>query len=789
MKWGGNMNKLFMLAFANIRKTKGHTISLFFMFFIAALLLNAGLLVSINFGNYFEQITKELNTSNIYYVMPRVSFTEEVRDLLEEDSNVSVFQEEDTIWANAKVKYGNETRISTFLLCNADQERELSRWKFVGKHLEPDEMSIYIPYVYQLEAGYELNDPFEIRLEDITLTFTIKGFTDDIFFSSLDTGLLGVYLPHDTFEYVNKVLDDKYNAVTVYTNLREVNKDLESEIKNLTGLESISNSTDYDNSLLSFDLGLIKLSRTMMASMVSAIFVVFSALLVIVCLVVVRFRIGNSIEDDMTKIGSLKAMGYTGRQIIFSIVLQFLMIAFVGSILGIASSYLITPVLSDAFAGQSGLKWVQGFDSGISSFALFFMLSIVILVAYLSAGRIRRLHPIEALRGGIATHSFRKNHMPLSKAFGSLPLVMALKSLLQNKKQGLMVTVILIGASFAGAFAVIMFYNTTFDTRAFKETPGIEISNAFVVFRPEVDSSGLVEKINNMEHIRKAQFIDETVVTLDDNEIRVYVMEDYTKKETNTVYQGRYPLHNNEIVISGLLANMLDKTVGDIVTVKVGDNQNEFLITGLSQGSNMGGYNASIKYDAMMKLNEEFKQVCLQIYLDKGTDAGALSEELKDLYKDQVLTVIDMDKSFEDGIGMYTSIVSKVGIAILVITIAVVILVLYFVINSSVTRRKRELGIQKAIGFTTLQLMNQISISVLPPIILGVLIGSYLGSTQGNAIMSISQRSMGIMKADYTVTPEWIALFGIGIVVLSYVISMLLTFKIRKISAYSLIKE
>lgn len=783
------MNKLFMLAIANIRKTKGHTISLFFLFFIAALLLNAGLLVSINFGSYFEQITKELNTSNIYYVMPRNSFTEEVKELFDKDSNVRLFQEEETIWTNAKVKYKDETRTSTFLFRDADQNRELSRWKFVGKHLEPEEMSIYIPYLYQLEAGYKLNDPFEIRFDDITLTFTIKGFTEDIFFSSQDTGLLGVYLPQDSFELVNQVLDDKYNTVTVFTDLREVNKDLETEIKSLTGLVTISNSSDYDNSILSFDLSLIKLSRTMMASMVSAIFVVFSALLVIVCLIVVRFRIGNSIEDDMTKIGSLKAMGYTARQIIFSIVLQFLMIAFVGSILGISSSYLTTPVLSDAFAGQSGLKWVQSFDGGISSFALCFMLSIVILVAYLSAGRIRKLHPIEALRGGIATHSFRKNHLPLSKAFGSLPLVLALKSLLQNKKQGLMITIILIGVSFAGAFAVIMFYNTTFDTRAFEETPGIERSNAMAVFKPEVDSSGLVEKINHMEHVRKVQFIDETVVTLDDNEIRVYVMEDYTNKETDTVYQGRYPLHSNEIAISGLLAGMLDKTVGDMVTVKVGENQSEFLITGLSQGSNMGGYNASIRKDALMKLNPEFKQMCLQIYLDKGSDAGVFTEKLKEFYKDQLMIAIDMDTSFENGIGIYTSIVSKVGIAILVITIAVVILILYFVINSSVTRKKRELGIQKAIGFTTLQLMNQISISFLLPVIAGVVIGCLLGAKQSNAIMSVSQRAMGIMKANYSIVPAWIALFGIGIVVLSYAISMLLAFKIRKISAYSLIQE
>ena len=154
-----------------------------------------------------------------------------------------------------------------------------------------------------------------------------------------------------------------------------------------------------------------------------------------------------------------------------------------------------------------------------------------------------------------------------------------------------------------------------------------------------------------------------------------------------------------------------------------------------------------------------------------------------------MISVFDMDRNIELGTGVYISIVSKVGIAILIITIAVVILVLYFVINSSVVRRKRELGIQKAIGFTTFQLMNQLSLGFLPPIIVGVFIGCVAGITKTNAIMTLAQGAMGIMKANYIITPSWIALFGVAIIIVSYVTSMLITYSIRKISAYSLVTE
>jgi putative ABC transport system permease protein len=356
-------------------------------------------------------------------------------------------------------------------------------------------------------------------------------------------------------------------------------------------------------------------------------------------------------------------------------------------------------------------------------------------------------------------------------------------------KQSIMIAVIIIAVAFAGTFAVVMYYNTSIDTKAFLETPGIELSNAVAVLKTDTDNALIIKNIKNMSGVRKVQFIDETMVKIDENQVSAYVMEDYSTKETNTVYKGRYPLHSNEIVLAGHLANMIKKTIGDNVTLKVGDAEAQFLVTGLSQGAFMGGMNAAIRYDSIIKLNPNFKKQSLQIYLNKGVNAGKFVEGLEKLYGDRIISAVDMDKNIELGAGAYISIVSKVGIAILVVTIAIVILVLYFVINSSVVRRKRELGIQKAIGFTTFQLMNQLSLGFLPPIIVGVCIGSVVGITQTNVIMTLAQGAMGIMKANFIITPVWIALFGVAIVIVSYTTSMFITYSIRKISAYSLVTE
>jgi putative ABC transport system permease protein len=778
-----------MLAFANLRKTKGNTISLFSLFLIAALLLNAGLLVFINFGGFFDKSSKELNSSNIYYIISRNLYDDEVEDFIKNNDNVIEMQKEESIWANADTKYSGETRESFLLINDADVTRTMSKWKFVGDHLTPDKMSIYLPYIYQLDGGYNLNDQFEVSIDDSKFTFTIKGFTEDVYFSSTETGFFGIYLPHETYEWLSSELGDSYKATLIFANLKKLNTDVETGIRDITSAKSISASADFTDTMFSIDLSLVKLSRVMMANMVSIMIVAFAVIIAVVCVIVIRFRIGNSIEDDMTKIGSLKAIGYTSRQIILSIVIQFILIAFSGSTTGISLSYLITPVLSDVFAQQSGLMWVQGFDGMISSIALCLILFIVFIVAFITAGCINKLNPIVALRGGMITHSFRKNHLPLSTSKGNLSIVLAFKSILQNMKQSIMITIILIAVSFAGTFSVVMFYNTTIDTKTFKETPGIEISNVIAALKPDLDQAELIENIKNMSDVRKLQFIDQVMVKADKSEVLVYVMDDYSTKETVTIYEGRYPLHSNEVALAGYLANIIEKNIGDSIILKIGDNQEQFIITGFTQGANMGGMNASIRTDGIKKLDPEFKQLALQIYLNKDVNAGEFLKNLENLYGDSFLSVIDMDKSMELGTSVYTSIISKVGISILIVTIAVDILVLYFVISSSIIRRKRELGIHKAIGYTTIQLMNQLTLGFILPIFAGVCIGSVIGITQTNPIMTIAQKSMGIMKADYIITPIWIALFGVSIVIVSYITSMLLTYRIHKISAYALVSE
>ena len=686
------------------------------------------------------------------------------------------------------------------LFQNMDEKREMSKWKYVGEHLPAEEMSVYVPDIFKAVSGYNLNDKIILNYTDDasggkrSLTFTVKGYIEDIFFSSADTGMMGFYLPEDTYQKVADILNDPmYGVHVVHARLDEIKNSsaVESGIRELLSLNSASLiSGDISSMLVAIDIELIEMARCMMATMVAIMMVLFAVIVVAVCLLVVRFRIVNSIEDDMMKIGSLKSIGYTSKQIRLSLLIQYLLLAGIGSIAGIALSYPILPAISTIFEQQSGLKWVQGFDAGISFAALIIILLIIVLVVMLAARRVKKLSPIKALRGETTTRKFKHNRMPLDKAFGPLPITLGLKSVLQNVKQNIMISVILIAVTFAGSYGVIMYYNTSVDTKAFAEVPGMEITNVVAGLNPEKDQTQTVKTIEDMEHVRKTVYLDQVKVTVDGTDVSSYVMADYNEKETRLVYDGRYPENKNEIVLAGILSERINKKVGDTVTVRFGDNEETFKVTGLSNGSNMGGLNTCILTEDYQRLNPDFKPQSLYIYLDKGESSAVFIEKLKNNFDKEIMPgTTDFDKELEQGMASYQNIVAAMGLAMLVITILVVTLVLYFMISSSVIRQKRELGIQKAVGFTTLQLMNQLSLTFTIPVAFGAVIGSLLGAFCTNPMMSLAMKGMGITKAGFIVDPLWVIGFGLGTVVFSYLLSLITTWRIRKISAYALVTE
>ena len=464
----------------------------------------------------------------------------------------------------------------------------------------------------------------------------------------------------------------------------------------------------------------------MTINIVATILVAFAAIIVLVSLIVIRFRVSNSIEDGMANIGVLKAIGYTSRQILSSIILQFILIAFSASVVGVALSYVLMPFLGNVISTLSGLVWTQSFDLNMNLVSVFLVVFCVVIVTLLSAFRVRKILPVAALRGGIQTHSFRKNHFPLETAKGGLHFLLAIKSMLANVKQNIMILFIIIGLTFASVFSVVLYYNIASDNTAFINLFGAEPANVIVVANSDGDRREFQSELEQMDHVREVNLFDLIKTKVDGQNVYTNVTDDYNQLENNIVYEGRHPKHENEISISWVISNQINKGIGDTVEVEYGNEKASFLVTGISQAIGNSGQVAAVTLDGIKQLQSDYKGSSYYVYLD-GLSNKDFIKNVEKQFGDDIAETVNIDENIESQTGMYIAAVYAIMLMVLIITVLVVVMILYLVIKTMIIKRKKEFGVMKAIGYSTIQLMNQISISFLPVIITGVVVGGILG--------------------------------------------------------------
>lgn len=780
------MGKILMLATANIKENKGQSVSLTVLVFIAALLLNTGLLTVLNFSNSFDLKAEQLNSPHVIVLMPESIYRESYSAYFNSYSGVTGTLCENTVLLPlAGFKYDNGTQSKTVVVMNASCEREVMKVSFIGETLSAGEHSIYVPYLLQTGGGYGLGDDFALTFAGMEYHFTIAGFTEDIVFSTINSSSIGFYLPEAVYyHFIEELNNDTVKGVM----LSAVLEDSTNASRMISDfMESQITSEDFSY-VLTGTTNVVRSSRTLTADIASMIIVAVAFVIVFISLIVIRFRIADSIEDGMTNIGVLKACGYTSRQIIGFFALQFSLLSMIGAVLGIGTSYLVLPLLSDSFSVQSGLIWAQGFDPMISFSGLCFLLLVVLSTSWISASRVNNLHPILALRGGIRTHNFRVNRFPLDTTRGNLHVLLSLKRIAQNLKQHGSIALIMTAVCFVAVFGLIMYNNFVISDGAIRLISG-ECPDVQVEMNANTENNTLLTHIAARTGVRKAIYYGYAACIIDYQEVLAYVTEDFEQTETEMLYEGRHPKHDNETAFNGYLAEILGKQIGDTVTITMGSVKEDYLLTGLFQTSNYLGMDIEMTRSGVERLQADYQWSNINIYLSDDTDAKEFIDELQGLNDQRISSTQDFQEFLGTFINSYASIVRILVTVLMVIVSLVILLILYLVIKATILREKRVLGIQKAVGFTTGQLMWQIALMFIPSVAFGVAAGGIAGYFATNPLLSFIFKRIGIIKVNFTISPIWVVFLSVGILLLAYAVSMLVAWRIRKISAYTLISE
>lgn len=776
---------------ANLRKGKATTASLLLLIAAAALLLNVGLTIIAAMGSFYDHKVEELNDPHVIMVMKREDYKPENGDFFKSYSGVKTAETEPVVvMSSVSFRYGGSDMNSALAVLNADASRQLAPLKLVNKlDTVPDGEAAYLPYSFSKSGDYSLGDTVTITYQDASYSYRIAGFFETTMLGTNNMGVMKLFLADAAYQELSGKTGESASGILMSAALEDM-KHSGAILEDYH--QAFPLSSDGVNAPFHYmaDIEVMKQVSGLPTNMVAMILVAFAAVIVLVSLIVIRFRVTSMIEDGIANIGVLKALGYTSRQIAAAYIWQFALVSLLAGIAGVALSYAFFPMFGGIIASLTGLLWVQGFDVVLNLASILFVLVSVAAVALLSSRRIRKLHPVAALRGGLTTHSFKKNYFPFDKARGGLQLLHACKSMMMNNRQNAMITVIMICVTFASIFSIVLYDNIAREKTAFIHLVGAETSNVAVQANAEANSGKLRASIEQMEGVRKTVILDPVwmKVDVDGQSIYTSISDDFSKLNNQTVYEGRFPKHDNEIAISWAVAKLLGKGIGDTVSVEAGGASNSYLVTGLSQSISNMGQAVYLTLPGIQHLIPDYEGVFIQVYLD-GVTNEAFINDVKVQYGHMTDDIVDIDSTVESQSSIYSSAVFAVMAIVLIITIMVVVLILYMVIKSTLLKRKRDFGILKATGYTTLQLMNQLALGYIPIMLAGVTIGGVLGSLYTNSVLTLLLSGAGIHNVQFTIKLPYIAALCIGLVTLAYAVSMTAAYRMRKITAHGLITE
>lgn len=762
------MSKSSILARSNIRKAKGQTVAIIVLVLLASVMMNLWLMLGIDYKANFKRTHDRLNDGHV-----TLSFGAEdnavdyLKDKLDNSSDVAEYCVTDTIILNY-VFFDKDTALS----------RNVGKFEIVeeGEYTS----GIYVPIIYKGDEPHQTQIGKEYKLPYTTdkyFTYTVCGFVNTAMMGSDNCGMVGYLLTADKY---NELCEQRplNKAVCVSIRLKDASQSrkFETDIKN-TLLDEFP-----DMYFVSNTYEMVSTTRYVSQSISAAIISGMAFIIILIALVVISSNVVNYIKENMQNLGALKAVGYTSRQLISAQAAQFSGIALAASVAGIALSYAFFPYVADMMNAQTGIPYKVRFLPIPCVITAATIVGAVALAVYLSARSIKKIEPITALRQGISTHSFKKNHVPLDKTNMPPNAALAFKTTLSGVKQNVTVCITMLVLSLILVFAGVMYKNVIETNEPMVNLVMGEAADYAVVVKKS-DGERFESEMRDDIRIEKLyQFSGDSVLHKGGSDLWVRFSDDPSKiSNQKFVIEGRFPKYANEVAVGAKYAREKGLKIGEEITLSYEEKSAVYLITGYTQYMNSLGEDCLMTNEGFEILNDSYN-ISYYINLKEGTDIDAFDKEILERFGKKVLTTDKMQRLIEEDLGVYTSLVTLIVIVILVLSALIILFVLYLLVKMLLNNKKRDYGILKALGYTTRQLVLQTALSFMPPIIISTAVGVTVSAFVVNPLIALFLSGIGVVKSTFEVSVLFNVIAGAGLILVAFGAACLLSLRIRKIA-------
>ena len=639
-----------------------------------------------------------------YFIIERSTGGEDtISKILKHSENVSGYKTYNVVNASCddlKTDSGKLMEFSNIaLICDINNTKQ----NFFGMDNEVitdvEKGKVYITGSVPKREGVKIGERFYVELGDTKLLLEVAGFAKDALLGSEMMGNPRLLINSADFETLTA--DETihtYSCGHVY--------DIDTD--NAAALESELN--EQNGMLFSGDRDLIKMTY-IMNMLVAAIILVVSAGLLIVSFVVLRFTIRFTIAEEFREIGVMKDIGLNNSSIRMLYLVKYLGITLAGAVIGYFGSVPFGNLLLKSVSENM----VLGNDNGmiISVVCCIAVVLIIMLFGWSSTRRIEKLSAIDAVRSGQTGERFRKRSLlSLGKSKFSSTGFLALNDVTSEPKQyGILTAVFAICTALVMILAVTA---NTLDSGSLLYLLSITESDVYMN-----NSTRAMEIIAGAKTIRETE--DEIVNILAENDMpgNVYLEAWYklpvtakngsfqvnflncmdTKTTDYDYTDGSAPIKPDEIAVTKQISEKLGAEIGDRVTVNIGGEKREFIITAYFQCFNNLGECARFHEDVSIPDSLMTSSFAYQINFDDHPDKAVIEErieKLKDIFDNQ--NIFDTKGFVKDCMGV-GDMIAAVKNLVLMLSLIIIILLAVLMERSFISKERSEIALLKAVGF------------------------------------------------------------------------------------------
>ena len=766
---------------SNLKSHRGTVFGVFALILLVSLSLGTVLTVWNNSSRYVDS---EMNRLGYGDITAWVSGLSDVAPLAEE---VSALDEVESVGVQSLIfsesEIGDQESDSEGQLITYDPGRY--PYKFFTEDLSgyqsaPAEIArgeVYVSASIVSMFGVQIGDTitFPIARSGGDVTFTVAGFYEDPFMGSSMIGMKGFLICEQDHEEIAGVIEesgvDSLAREGFMLHISNVSgsaltaAQFNAFLNENTSLTSYVEFTHSKDAIAGFMLTL--------QNVFTSLLLAFVAILLLASMAVLSHSIGSTIEQDYTNMGILKTMGFTSGKLRSIQLLQYLITTLGGMGVGLLLSIPAAGLICQMTVTTTGLLLPSALPMGICLGVLASILLLLLGFVWLRTGKIRRISPVNAIRGTWKkSQESKKAAFPIQKK--CLSFWLAMRQLLSGKRR-------YIGACLV-AVLLVFFASLIGRVNAWLGPNGEGLMDAFnpadlhIAAQPmgETSLSDVEQTIEQYTTITDVYDLAMPSVSVNGVDMTANVI---TEPQRFHLLLGQTCQEADEVVLTEFVASDLGVSIGDTVTLAGSRGSEEYTVSGIYQCANDMGMNVGLSREGYQRIGEETTNMwCTHFFLADPSLQPEVMQALSETYGGDVY----LHENSWPGLFGILSAMELLMIFLYVMIVIFVLVATLLTAEKLLRSERRDLTIYLALGFSAGRLRRSFALRFGVIALLGSILGTILSAFLTDPLVAMLMRMEGI--SNFSSQPAiWILLFpGLIVTILFVLFAWLAASKIKK---------